>query len=313
VNDTVFWIAAVLLVLVAANIVFAFLARRRHPPAGRFIEVDGTSLHMIERGDKASPALVLLHGNGALTDDMALSGLIDRAATRFRVVVFERPGFGHSSRMRLRLWTPRRQAAAIAQALTALGIKDAIVVGHSWGALVALALALEKNTPARGLLLVSGYYFPTFRLDVWLLSGPGIPVIGDLFRYTISPLLSALILPLLFRIIFAPRPVPDGLLKKYPVSLMVTPRHLRAAAEDTAFMIPAAAGLAPSYTAVTCPVTIIAGEEDRVVAPDQAVRLAALIPRAKLIMLPGLGHMVHHFASNTLVQEAVSLELRGAA
>jgi pimeloyl-ACP methyl ester carboxylesterase len=313
VSDTAFWIGAVVLTLVAANIAFAFWARRRHPPAGRFIEAGGTSLHMIERGDKALPPLVLLHGNGALTDDMVLSGLVDRAATRFRVIVFDRPGFGHSARPRLRLWTPRRQAAVIAEALAILGIKDAIVVGHSWGALVALALALHNNTPARGLLLVSGYYFPSRRLDVWLLSGPGIPVIGDFFRYTISPLLSACILPLLFRIIFAPMPVPDRLMQKYPVALMVTPRHLRAAAEDTAFMIPAAAEIAPSYGTVTCPVTIIAGEGDRVVAPDQAVRLAALIPRAKLIMLPGLGHMVHHFASDALVHEAIALKLRAAA
>jgi pimeloyl-ACP methyl ester carboxylesterase len=174
-------------------------------------------------------------------------------------------------------------------------------------------MSFEKNAPARGLLLVSGYYFPSFRLDVWLLSGPGIPAIGDFFRYTISPLLSACILPLLFRIIFAPAPVPDRVKQKYPVSLMVTPRHLRAAAEDSALMIPAVAEMAPSYTAVTCPVTIVAGEGDRVVARKQAIRLAALIPRSKLIMLPELGHIVHHFVSNAIVHEAVSLELRGRA
>jgi len=42
----------------------------------------------------------------------------------------------------------------------------------------------------QGLVLASGYYFPTWRTDVWLLSAPAVPVVGDLMRYTISPLLS---------------------------------------------------------------------------------------------------------------------------
>jgi pimeloyl-ACP methyl ester carboxylesterase len=312
-NDTAFYILLTVALLIAANIAFAWWATRRHPPIGHFIEVDGVRLHMIERGDKTAPALVILHGNGALIEDMLISGLIDRASEKFRVICFDRPGFGHSSRPRLRLWTPSRQAALIADALARLGIKDTIVVGHSWGAMVALALVLRPNTPARGLVLVSGYYFPTFRLDVWLLSGPGIPVLGDILRYTISPLISALILPSLLRIIFAPKPVPDGLMQKYPLALMLEPGHLRASAEEAAFTVPAAAAMAPWYRGIACPVTIIAGDGDRMVEPKQAERLAALIPRAKLVMLPDTGHMPHYFAADEIVHEAVAIDLRSRA
>ena len=310
-NDTELYILLTVALLIAANIAFAWWATRRHPPIGHFIEVDGVRLHMIERGDKAAPVLVILHGNGALIEDMLISGLIDRASEKFRVICFDRPRFGHSSRPRLRLWTPERQAELIEKALAQMGVTEALMLGHSWGTLVGLALAQRSNAPARGLVLVSGYYFPSWRTDVWLLSGPAIPVIGDLMRYTISPLFSALILPLMFKIIFAPKPPLP--VSRYPLALMVRPLPLRAAAEESAFMIPAAARLAPSYPNITCPVTIIAGDGDRVVVPSQAARLAALIPRAKLVMLPGIGHMAHHFAAEEIVREAIAIDLRAAA
>jgi hypothetical protein len=44
--------------------------------------------------------------------------------------------------------------------------------------------------------LVSGYYFPTWRIDVWFASIAAIPLIGDVLRYTISPISSWLALPL---------------------------------------------------------------------------------------------------------------------
>lgn len=51
-------------------------------------------------------------------------------------------------------------------ALNQIGIRDPVVLGHSWGALVAIALGVRKDYPIRGLVLASGYYFPTGRLDV---------------------------------------------------------------------------------------------------------------------------------------------------
>ena len=82
-------------------------AERRHPPIGRFLHVDGVRLHYIERG-RGEP-LVLIHGNGTMIQDFTVSGLVDRLAERYRVIVFDRPGYGYSSRPR-GLWTPRAHA-----------------------------------------------------------------------------------------------------------------------------------------------------------------------------------------------------------
>src|ERR1700722_16638897 len=139
-------------------------AEHDNPPAGRFLEVNGVRLHYVERGE--GDPLVLLHGNGSMIEDFESSGLIDLAAKNYRVIVFDRPGFGHSDRPRNVVWTPDAQAKLIKLALERLGVSHAIVLGHSWGAAVAVALALKFPDLVRGLVLASGYYYPTMRPDV---------------------------------------------------------------------------------------------------------------------------------------------------
>src|ERR1700716_872799 len=135
-------------------------AENENPPAGQFLEVNGVRLHYVERG--SGTPLVLLHGNGSMIQDFESSGLIDLAAQDYRVIVFDRPGFGHSDRPRNVVWTPAAQAELINAALHRLGVSHAIVLGHSWGASVAASLALKYPKLVQGLVLASGYYYPTF-------------------------------------------------------------------------------------------------------------------------------------------------------
>src|SRR5205085_9427162 len=97
---------------------------------------------------------------------------------------------------------PEAQADLIAAALKKIGVPHAIIFGHSWGTLVALGLAVKYPQAVQAVVLASGYYYPTARADVVILSPPAIPLIGDLLSHTVSPLLSRLMWPLLLRKIF---------------------------------------------------------------------------------------------------------------
>jgi pimeloyl-ACP methyl ester carboxylesterase len=289
-------VCAGLAVVVAAHVIFAICALRRHPPIGNFIDQDGVRLHYVERGPRDGPVLVLLHGNGAMIQDLAISGLLDLAARKYRVLCFDRPGFGHSARPRWKLWTARAQAKLLTAALRSLAVERPIVLGHSWGASVAIAMGLESDLDPKALVLVSGYYFPTRRFDVWMLAGPAFPILGDVARYTVAPLLSWAIFPVLQRRIFAPVSVPDIFREQFPKSLALRPVALRAAAEESALMVPAAARAAKHYGALRCPVAVIAGSDDKIVERMQAQQLHAILPRSVLKTIPGAGHMVHHVA-----------------
>src|ERR1700742_1304880 len=174
--------ATLMAVTAIANWHFAEEAQRDNPPQGRFIDVDGVRLHYVERGD--GRPLILFHGNGSMIQDFESSGLIDLAAENYRVIVFDRPGFGHSLRPRNIVWTPQAQADLFRKALARLGVEKAIVLGHSWGASVAIALASRHPSMVEALILASGYYFPTVRTDAMMaVIGPAIPGFGDILSY----------------------------------------------------------------------------------------------------------------------------------
>ncbi len=238
-------------------------AERDNPPSGKFVRANGVRLHYVERGH--GEPLVLLHGNGSMIQDFETSGLIEAAARTYRVIVFDRPGYGHSERPRSTVWTAEAQSNLFHAALGKLGVTRAIVLGHSWGASVAVALALRHPEAVAGLVLASGYYYPTVRSDVALLSGPAVPVIGDILRYTISPVLGRMIWPLLLRKVFGPSPMPAKF-NGFPVEIM--------------------------------PVAIIAGEADRIVDTDQqSARLHGEVPQSTFDHVPGTGHMIHQTAT----------------
>jgi pimeloyl-ACP methyl ester carboxylesterase len=233
-------VCAAVAATVLGNLIFSAFAEWKNPPIGKFVECDGIRIHYLERGNVDAPAVVLLHGNGTMIQDFMLSGLVDLLAREYRVICFDRPGFGYTSRPRRQIWTADEQGRLLQDALNQLAVRNPVVLGHSWGTLVAIALACRADYPVAGLVLASGYYFPTVRFDVWMLSAPAIPVLGDLIRYTVAPIISAVLLPSTFRTLFSPRAVPTSFRTQFPRSLMLRPKQLRAAAEESALLVPTA-------------------------------------------------------------------------
>lgn len=278
---------------------FAKKAQRDNPPRGQFMEVDGVRLHYVERGN--GRPLVLFHGNGSMIQDFESSGLIDLAAHSYRVIVFDRPGFGHSSRPRNVVWTPDAQADLFKKALDRLRIQRAIVLGHSWGASVAVALAIRHPSFVEALVLASGYYFPTARADVVASSLPAMPGLGDIISFTISPILSRLMWPAMLRKVFGPQSVP-GKFAGFPKEMAVRPSQLRASAVESTLMMPAAFASSKTYGELVVPTIIIAGEDDRLIDINkQSVRLHDEVKQSKLHRIAGAGHMIQQSATPDLM------------
>jgi pimeloyl-ACP methyl ester carboxylesterase len=287
-------------------------AEREHPPAGHFLDLGDVRLHYLEAGYGA-PTVVLLHGNAAQLDDYVASGVFGLAARQHRVLAFDRPGYGYSDRPHDRAWTAEAQAALLAQAFARLGIRRAIVVGHSWGTLTALALALNHPETVSGIVLLSGYYFPTARADVPMMSPVAAPVLGDAICHTIGPLVGRLLAPMMVRTIFAPAPVPAAFKNAVPIPMTLRPRAMKSSAEDAIAMIPGAAALMGRYGELgPLPVSIIAGAEDKIVdVESHSVRLHQTIPGSTLQVVPGLGHMVHHGAPDLIVRAIEAMSAPG--
>ncbi len=259
---------------------------------GRFVELDGVRVHYIARG-RGRP-VVLLHGNGAMAEEFVISGLVDHLADRYRVIAVDRPGFGHTERPRHRAWTPTAQAELLHAVLERLKVDRPVIDAHSWGTLVALALAIADRRDLRGLLLLSGYYYPTARADVAASTPLAIPLVGDAIRAG-TPHLARAMAPHFFRNVFQPQAVPARFTARFPVDVAFDSRQLRASAEDAALMSSAAAVLRHGYPGLRVPTTIMTGGADRIVdADEQSRRLHEGVAGSRLVVLPGVGHMIHY-------------------
>jgi pimeloyl-ACP methyl ester carboxylesterase len=282
-------------------------AERDNPPTGEFITVGGVRLHYFSKGQ--GPTVVLLHGNGVIAQDFLHSGLFDQLAENHRVIAFDRPGFGYSERPRTTVWTPAAQARLIAAALEQLGVQQAVVLAHSWATLVAISMGLQQPQLVSGLVLASGYYYPSMRLDV-LSATPAIPLIGDLLSHTISPLIGRLMWPAAIKAAFTPSAVPASFERMSPW-MSLRPTQLRAEAAETAMMIPSAAVLRKHYPELQMPVSIVVGEGDKIVNPeDNSLQLDQDLSNSDVTVLEGAGHMIQHVSQAVLLSAVESVYRR---
>jgi pimeloyl-ACP methyl ester carboxylesterase len=288
-----------------------------HPPPGRFVEVEAGRLHVLELGPPDGPPVVLLHGAGTNLEDMRLA-LGDRLAASFRVILIDRPGHGWSDRPGGSMdASPSRQAKLTHQALAHMGIKRAVLVAHSWSGALATAYALDYPESVSALVLLAPVTHPWPMTVAWqnsimkatLATGVSLAagkVSGPLFVRTLVLPFGKLLHGVSIQSAFAPQTPPRDYLAQTAGDLFLRPSEFTANAEDISHLRPFLAEQAQKYAAINKPTVILVGELDEVAPPEIHARpLAKSLARSELVVLPGIGHMLH-FASSQRVIEAIA-------
>ncbi len=293
-------IAALLIVLGALAAVTAFASvwiARTHPPKGRFIAVDGGRLHVDEIGGRSGDetALVLVHGASGNMEDMRIA-LGEALGSRFRTILIDRPGRGWSERPPgVEPASPQRQADRVAQALDILGVKRAVIVGHSWGGAMATAFAIRHPAMTAGLVLLAPTSHPWSGGVSWYYSLAALPWIGPLFTHTMVMPIGAMLINPATKGVFAPQTPPDRYIFDSSTSLVLRPKSFVANARDMTELKGNLEKLVPLYPSIEAPTVILTGDGDLTVSNDvHAQALAKSIPDARLEVLEGTGHMPHH-------------------
>lgn len=273
---------------------------------------DGRSVVVAIAGPEGAPPVVLIHG--ALVDraDMALT-LGARLARRFRVYVPDRPGHGDSRRPRLAA-SPWAQATAIRQALERLGVERPAVIGHSFGGAVALAWATERPGTLAGVVALAPLAYPELRLEHLLFAPRAAPLTGPLLSRTAALSVDPMLMQAMTIHMFAPQTAPERWRAALPPARVHDSASLTADGEDASWIIPAMTVLSAGYGSCPAPVHFVTGGADQVVdGRRHAARAAGHLPNARLTVLPGVGHMLHHFVPEAAEAALDEVLTRGAA
>lgn len=297
-------IAMMLLLLAAITQAGVLVVQRRYPARGRRIEVAGAVLNVLEIGrpGTVSAPIVLIHGASSSMETMRPLG--DRLAESHRVILIDRPGLGWSTRSRERDSTPQIQGRMIQEALAKLGIRRAILVVHSWAGALGARMALDYPEGIAGMVMLAPVTHPWRGGVGWYNHVVTTPVIGRLLAYTIMPLLGCFLAAPGARQVFLPQIMPDDFVEDSATPLLLRPRTFLANACDLITLKSSVAVQAPRYREIKAPTVVISGDIDNTVSTEIHSRpFVAAVPSARLIVLPGVGHMVQYAAPDVVLRE----------
>lgn len=233
-----------------------------------------------EHGSAEGRPIVLLHG--LYFDGRSWEAQVPALAKLGRVLVLDGPGHGRSELPPP--FTLEDHADALAEALGALGVREAFVAGHSWGAMVALRFALAHPGRTAGLALLGGSADVESRSDV-LAHRVAIEVAR---RVPLSATLA--------RAVLLPMILSEATRRERPELVDEIVRTMQSQASEgvaraSLAVVGRARRLKLALSSVRAPTLVLCGEDDRATPPTLSRDLAEGIAGAELSMIARAGHL----------------------
>lgn len=261
------------------------------PQMGQIVPVQGGSIHYVEKGNPDAQTVILIHGLAGQLQHFTYA-LADQLAEDFHVIALDRPGCGYSTRDTAELAQLPQQAAMIAEFLETKGVNQAVLVGHSLGGAVSLALALDYPERVSSLALLAPL---THRL-------PETPVIfkpleirtkwlRSLIANTIAVPMASKTAPHSLGVAFDPETPPNDFLDRAGGALGLRPSAFVTASQDVIGLDASCDALVARYPELSVPGGILYGRQDALLSP--ALHGPPMVKYGlSYEELDGLGHMI---------------------
>ena len=254
--------------------------------ASRFIAAGGLRWHVQVAGQ--GPDLLLLHGTAAATHSWR--DVIPHLAVRFRVIAPDLPGHGFTDLPPAQRLSLPSMTAGVAALLRELRADPVLAVGHSAGAAVALRLALDRRIAPRSVVSLNGALLPLGERHAAFFTKAarmlvGLPFVPSLFAWRASD-----------------RAVAERLLRDTGSRIEARGVDLYARLFRHSSHVAAALGMMANWDLVPLlrdlpqlqsQLFLLVGSADRTIPPAQAERIRARLSAARIVTLPGLGHLAH--------------------
>lgn len=243
----------------------------------RLVLPTGVELDVLQSGDPTGVPLLLLHG---ISDSApSMRPLMSALPSGIRAIAVTQRGHGDSSKP-LGPYSTEAFAADAAAALDRLGVRRAVVLGHSMGSLVAQRFALDHPERTAGLILVGA--FPTLS---------GNPAVQPFYDELVAPLQGHMdpATARAFQESTLARPVPSEFLDLVTRETGKLPAH----AWKGILTSMMAEDLTARLGSVAAPTLILWGDKDAFALETDQQRLKASIPGARLAVFHDTGHSPH--------------------
>jgi pimeloyl-ACP methyl ester carboxylesterase len=257
-----------------------------------YAQVNGQRLYYEDSGGER-PVLAFSHG--LLMDHEMFAPQVAAFKDRFRCIVWDERGHGNTAGDSIAPFTYYDSAGDLAALLRHLGVRQAVLVGMSQGGYLSLRCALTHPELVRALILIDTQAqtedpskTPAYRqmLETW--ASQGLP---EAIAETIE------------QIILGPNwPGAAAWKAKWR---QWQPHNLLACFET----LVSRDDLSPRLGEIQVPALVIHGEADIAISLDRARDMAARLPRAELVTIPGAGHaanLTHPEPVNAAIERFVS-------
>ncbi len=271
-----------------------------HHQASRRVSAGNIDWHLQQFG--SGPVLLLLHGTGASTHSWR--DLAPLLAEHFTVIAVDLPGHAGTSAPAFEQFSLPAMAAALGALMRQLRLNTALAVGHSAGAAILARMALDGQIQPRLLVSINGALLPLTGLPGWLFA----PIARVLARSALVPrwvAWRAAAGSTVERLVAETGSHLDRQGIALYRQLAQRPRHVAGALAMMAnWDLPS---LARDLPRLRTPLALLTASADRTIAPQQAARVQALLPAARMISLGPLGHLAHEERPREVAQLIVEL------
>jgi magnesium chelatase accessory protein len=267
-----------------------------HSDCSQFVQVGNLRWHVQQMpGRKTLPDLLLIHGTGASTHSWR--ALMPLLSSKYTVWAVDLPGHGFTSAGTPSQMSMQGMARALAELLETLGLQPKVLVGHSAGAAIALRLCLDGFVKPDAVFSLNGALLPLGGLP-GLMFPPAaklmaaLPFVPQLFAMSAASPTAA------SRLIAGTGSVLDAEGTELYARLLRSADHAAGALAMMANWD--LRSLESKLRELKPALTLVVGTNDKAVPPSQANRVHRMLPKSKLIALPGLGHLAHEEQPQTV-------------
>jgi pimeloyl-ACP methyl ester carboxylesterase len=264
---------------------------------GSYITIHGAKIRYKQIG--TGPDLFFIHGVPGSIEDW--EPIIEMLSSRYRLTLYDRPGHGFSSAEHI-AYTLEHNARVALGLIDELKLKDVIVVGHSYGGSILMAMAVRQSLNVRGFIAVGGASYEVGHIDP-LFHIIRLPLIGRGFAAIASATVGSGMVDEGIEQAFHPnlKAMPADYSEKRHAIWLQT-KVICTIAKEELNLNHDLRKIIPRYMDIQKRFIIIHGADDLLVPADDSRRLHSDIRNSRLVILDSTGHQVQFAQPDAIVK-----------